>query len=178
MTIWRIAIDTDSQVLTISKLKNEIVVHVKAEFAEQLRATLKSLAFERKIESFRLRIKDIRDNYIAHFNLDRHLRPTPEEVKEDKAVLDELKSYTNVANDYFNFLCFGKRRALLPWGYISESSDSLDVDDILSRIARDSPVLNAPEINPGLWSRIRQGLPHEEIDTINRYRRKFNLPDV
>ena len=48
ITIWRIAIDTDSQVLTISKLKNEIAEHVKVEYAEQLRAALKSLAFEEK----------------------------------------------------------------------------------------------------------------------------------
>ena len=179
MVISRIAIDTDPDVLTLNKLKIEIVGHIKAEYAEPLRATLKPLAFERAIESFRSRIRDIRDNYIAHFNQGRHLRPTPRELlKEDKEILSELKSYTNIANNYFDFLCFGRRKAVLPWGYNSEPSDSLDIDDILFRIARDSPILNAPESNPALWSSIRQGLSLEEIDTLNEYRRKFKLSEI
>ncbi len=178
MIIWRTTVDTHPDVLTLNKLKNKIMTQVKPEHITQLRSALKQLAVERAIMSFEPRIRDIRMNYIAHLNLNRHVRPTAEVLKEAREILDELKRYTKVINIYFEFPCFGQGRALLPWGYVSEPEDSLDIDIILSRIARDSPILNAPENNPGLWTGIRQSLSHEELDALNHYRRKFSLPEI
>lgn len=177
LIIWRVAVDDDRRVLTLGKLMKLIATQIKPEFRDALSSIENLRAHDNAIDDFRGKIEYIRHNYVAHINHERHVRPTAEELKEDSVVLDELKGYASKICDYFDFLSFGLRRDLYLWGNSSDLRDPLNVAGILSKIAHDSPILNAPETNPDFWADIRQSLSQEEVDTLNDYRRRFSLPE-
>lgn len=178
LLIWQTCVDTDPQVLTIRKLKNQIFEHAINEKLSLLGKEFKQKAFDEKVTAFEEKVKDIRDNYVAHLNSERHLQFTQDNLKDDKTILDELKSYTDIINEYFQFLCFSNYFSLLPWDYSSETNKSLDIDNILSTIARDSYILNAPETNQPLWKDIKDELSQSDIETLNQFREMFNLPKI
>jgi hypothetical protein len=72
----------------------------------------------------------------------------------------------------------------LPIGYYPEVMRPVDFDsrsdieELLDNVAEDSPVLNMPERDPDYWSLVSKGYSEQEVETLNRYRVKFGLPEV
>lgn len=179
LIIWRIGIDAGERGLTLRKLKNQVMQKfIRSEHKEQFGSEWRKLGGEQSINSFTQRITDIRNNYIAHFNLTKHTEPNPDELRERTEMLKELMGYRDILNSYFDLLCLGNRRALLPWDYLIEAKKQLDIDHILSVIAKDSAILNTPERNSALWPAIRESLTAHQIDFLNDYRKSFGLPTV
>ena len=53
-----------------------------------------------------------------------------------------------------------------------------DLEDILDSIARNSFLLNMPEEHPDRWGHHRKRLGKKELDLLNKYRVKFDLPEL
>jgi hypothetical protein len=53
-----------------------------------------------------------------------------------------------------------------------------DIEEALDAVARNSALLNLPEQEPDMWGFQRTRLTEAEVVQLNRYRRKFGLPEV
>jgi len=183
MILWRVSVDNSNKDgLTLEQLKNQILKHLSEEnYKKQFRIILKNSKFDKDISEFRDKITFIRMNYIAHFNRQKNLNPTPEQIKERIILLSDLKKYSNTVNSFFDLLCFGNGRGLLlseynpnviyPVGFDSRS----DIEKLLDNIAKNSTVLNLPEQNVNSWNNYRKKLSKEELKDFNRFRVKFGL---
>ena len=53
-----------------------------------------------------------------------------------------------------------------------------DIEIILDKVAQESPVLNMPEKNPRAWGNWKKQFSEEDMEAINTFRKKFELPAV
>jgi len=186
MIVWRVAVDNSfGEGLTLQQLKNEIFQHLREEnHRDQFRKALKEIGFESATSTFRPKIKEIRHNYIAHFNLGRRVNPTPEQIRQRTLLFSELKKCCDTLNSFFDLLCFSHQRAVLPIEYHPDVLHPAgvdrrsDVELLLDSLARDSFFLRFPEEDPDFWSLYRKNLTERQIETLNQYRAKFGLPGV
>ena len=175
MTIWRIAVDTSADGLTLQKFKNQICQHVRDDkYSKLLNSSIKQKQLDKTIKVLGPKIEEIRHNFIAHLNLLQHTDPTSSKLYETPLVLSELEQYQRTVNEYFEILCFSSFRALLPWEYSSDDVND-EIDDLLLNVARHSTLINAPEKNPYLWPGIRDSLTDIQVEILNNYRSKLGL---
>jgi hypothetical protein len=179
MVIWRVAVDSHSDGLTLQKLKKQILQNLKDDgLKREFRRLLKEIQFEEKIKNLKPAIQEIRHNYIAHFNLGKHVSPTPKQIEERTIRFSELKKFRNALNSLFDLLCFG-HNAVLPFDYFQlPGNRPTDIEKLLDGVARDSGILNVPEIDLYTWPSRREKLKREDLELINKYRIKFGLPEV
>lgn len=188
MTLWRTVIDNSyADGLTLQQLKNDMFENQRIKTAadrQAFRKILKDIDFEKTLQNFRPTVEEIRHNYIGHFNLDKHLHPTTEDIAARKLVFSELVHLKDMTNLFFRALCFGHTKMVLPIAYDETvkhpvGSDSrTDIERILDSLAKQSVLLNLPEKQPLRWKHRRERLSEENMEVINRYRRKFGMPTV
>ncbi|SRR6266498_2037789 len=179
MIIWRIAVDERNEGLNLQRFKNLICQHVQDhKYARLLKDSIRQKQLDKEIKALGLKIQQIRHNFIAHMNLTQHIDPNSSELSQKPLVLSEIEQYQRTVNEYFELLCFGKPRALLPWEYPSDNLQEDDIDRLLVTVAQHSTLINAPENNPYLWPGIRDSLTASQIEIVNKYRSKLGLPLV
>lgn len=98
--------------------------------------------------------------------------------------IKELEKLKDKLNFILDILSFNVEHEVLPLPY-SESvirpkgvEHRSDIDAILDSIAKNSAVLNMPEGLPEMWKYTKESYDEEGIKIINKYRKKFNLPEV
>jgi hypothetical protein len=176
MIIWRIAVDTRTEGLTVQKFKNQICQHVRDEkYCKLLNNSIKQKQLDKEIKALGPKIEKIRHNFIAHLNLLQHTNPTLTELSRKPLVLTEIEQYQKTVNEYFELLCVGNFRELLPWEYASNDVSEDDIDRLLVNIAQKSTLINVPEKNPHLWPGIRASLTESQVEILNKYRSKLGL---
>jgi hypothetical protein len=176
MTLWRVAVDTDENVLTLQKFKNQICRHVQdKKYCKLLKDSLKQRNLDTEIKLLNPKIEEIRHNFIAHLNILQHTAPASSKLFQEPLVFSEIEQYQKVVNEYFEVLCFKNFRALLPWEYMSDEASNDEIDNLLINIARCSTLVNAPEKNPYLWPGIRDSLTDSHLEILNKYRSKSDL---
>jgi hypothetical protein len=187
LIIWKVVVDNAfGEGITLQQFRNEIIQHIQRnEYREEFKKMLKDIDFEKTVSIFNSKIREIRHNYVAHLNLAKHISPTPEEIKQRSLLFDELKKYCGIINSFFDILCFGHQKALLPIEYHPDvihpaGIDSRsDIEKLLDDVARNSDILNMPEKYPDNWAMlIRNQLFSENLTILNKYRRKFGLSAV
>lgn len=181
MTIWRIGVDSRSEGLTLGQLKNCISQNLRSEaYKIEFHKHVKEIQFEKTVSRIEPAIEEIRHNYIAHFNLDKHINPSPAELKERTLLFSEAKRFRNSLNAMFELLCFGHVYGVLPIDYLCPPKEkSTDIEQLLDSVVRDSGILNLPEKDPNIWPMLREKWKKENvIGIINEYRLKFGLPEV
>jgi len=180
MTIWRIGVD-EKDSFTIRQLKSSISRNLKNEnYKIEFKKLVKEIQFEETVSRIKPFIREIRHNYIAHFNLQKHVNPTSAEIKERTLLFSELKSFRNALNKMFELLCFGHISGVLPIDYqCPPKSKSTDIDQLLDSVVQNSGIINLPEKDPAIWPMLREKWVKENIiGIINGYRIKFGLPEV
>ena len=186
LIIWRVGVDNVyREGLTLQQLKNQIFQCLSNEdYHTQLKDEFKSGYFDGKISNLESKISEIRHNYIAHYNLAKHVNPTPEQIKKRTLFFSELKQYQNTLKEYFDLLCFGAQKLPLHPDYHPDVihpagvENRSDIERLLDNVARESDLLNLPEINSYHWEAFRQNLSDESIRILNDYRAKFGLPQL
>lgn len=177
LIIWKVAVDNKEEGLTLQQIKNKILQHLRKEdYRDQFRRALKNVDFEKTVSTFKHKITHIRHNYIAHFNLNANVNPTPEQIRERTLLFPELKKYRDIIKSFFDLLCFGHRKALKPIEY--EYDNCSDIEQLLDNFAKDSALLNLPEKEPDYWPIHRENLSEQELEILNKYRTKFGLSEV
>lgn len=185
LIIWRVAVDTSDEGLSLPQLKNQLMRHIRNNRSRaQIGKAFNAGKHEEHLNEMRVKIEHLRHNYIAHFNRVRNTRPTDEDIKERTLFFEELKNYQVSVNSYFNFLCFGRQRMLYPLEYNpttlwpAGTDTRIDIQQILDLVAISSPFMNFPEINPVLWESYRKNLSDEEKQIMKEYRQKAGLDEL
>lgn len=184
MAVWRIAVDSDSDVLTLRHLKNQITQNMRTDgLKAELIALLKQIGFEKTVGIVTPKIRAIRCNYLAHNNREKNTRPTPQDIKDRKLSFTDLQSVMESLARLFEPLCFAQRKALVTpdyddWEYDVPVDNRTDIEKLLDEIAKSSPLLNMPERDARLWVIMKADKSPDDLQVINTYRAKFGLPAV
>lgn len=186
LTIWRVLIDnSNSEGLTLNQLKNKIMKNFREkETISEFKENHKLLEIEEDIYELKDKVKNIRNNHIAHFNLEINEKITKKKLYDQKISFKEIKSIEKYIINYFNLLCFGYQRSVYPIEYhpnIEKSpgyDDRIDIEIILDNIVRDSVYLNDERVPVTIFSNLVKNLDNKDIEIINFYREKFELKPV
>lgn len=180
LIISKLTTDTGTECLSIRRFKNWVREQVKEEYREALDRLLKQHKFDKAIQTTQKKIKDIRDNFIAHLTVDENLHPKI--VGQLNVSLQEVRSISEELNRLFNTLCFGIEHSLLPLEYnpavqhpVGVDSRS-DVEHILDLLVQDSAFFKM--IEEPSWEMEKEVLSPEIIEVLNQYRRKFGKSEV
>jgi hypothetical protein len=178
MIVWRIAVDTGGDSLTLNRFKNEIFQHLRDDQTKKdLGARIRNDGFEIKITGLKEKVNHARHNYLAHLNREAHITPDERRIAQNAVSLNELRSLRDALRDLFDVLGFEHLYVLWPWGYLDgqRQRQSTDIDRLLDGIAKESYLLNMPEYNPEVWEMKSLNLSQRELGIINDYRPKFGL---
>jgi len=179
MSVWRLWLDPDTRSLTLRRFSEDVGKHLRSKYRQEFNTALADLKWdERALE----RVEKFRNKRMAHFDSKCNL--SPEVRRTLRLVLPDLTKLRDTLNSLFEILCFDRGRAMLPPYYDPKVQHPRDMDPrsdvevILDKIARNSPRLNMPEEQPQVWPFFRENLSEDELQALNEYRRKFELPEV
>lgn len=186
LAIWRIAVDTGGDFLTLRSLKNEIFKNIRSggphddgDIKAALAKALKDSKFEEAVSDVEESVRDLRHTYIAHL---RRERATGAELRtSDFLPVVRIEQITEVIKAKLNILAFYQRFPYLPIQYDPSvrEADGLrqepDIDILLTRLAEESKILHSPETSPLQWPHRKKRMSSEHLDQINYYREKLGL---
>jgi hypothetical protein len=177
LIITKLATDKGEDLHTLRQFRNWVLKQIKSEYRFDFRQKLKKVKFDLGAEKIFNKAKDLRDFVIAHLNRDK-LEQLPD------LNLSELEKLRDKLNSLFDALCFNVEYEMLPLSYSERAihpkgvDHRTDIEVILDLIAKNSDLLNMPEHSPEVWNYHKEIYDEEAIKIINKYRKKFNLPEV
>lgn len=182
--IWKITIDPDRKVITLSKFQSYMVKNIKDNHKASLFKSLKTLNYKVNIDDIDAVIKEIRHNYVAHFNFKKNTRPTKEDIENRKIDWQELVKVTKSIVCLFNVLSFNQFSAYF-FQYHPGVTDAYgskhqnDIEDLLDSIAFNSELVNMPERQSTYWEAAgHSAVSIEDRKLINFYRSKMKLKEI
>jgi len=181
LIISKLTSDTSKDFLTLPRFKNWLGKQIKEEYRNSFNRSLRENRFNKAIDASLEKVKCIRDNFIAHLIVDENLRPKiPEDIEIS---LREVNTICKQLNSLFAVLCFGEERLMVPIDYSPivqhpvGSDPRSDIEYLLDLIVQDSYLFKMPEESP-YWEIEKEHLDPEAINIINKYRKKFGIPEV
>ncbi len=180
MIASRTIVEGGGDSLTLRNFKRDIVMNTQDDQTkQQVIARLGIVDFDKRIRALEGTVRDIRNNFLAHLDKIQQMMP-PHSRTIPNLTFSEMQSLIEAAFDLFNALSFDSY--YVPWlhEYRDEvrNAQQTDVERLLDHVAKSSFLLNLPESDPEVWERRRLKLSPEEIELLNQYRRKFDLPEV
>jgi len=183
LAIWGLVFDRRS--CTLLKVKMHLFDTLQDEQAKEALDEVLRVEFPEGWESaFRKKIEEIRHNYVAHYNLRKHIRPLPAEIEKRKLTLSDLEAAKDKVVGLFDILALNVSYSVMPPEYDPSVSfparedKRTDIERILDHLARESYTLNLPERNPVQWMYREAHLTQEEREQLNHFRRRFGLPGI
>ncbi|MEK7727814.1 MAG: hypothetical protein AAB354_05330, partial [candidate division KSB1 bacterium] len=81
LIIWKVAVDNDFEKgVTLQKFKGRILKHLRNDvLLKEFKKALKETDFKKAFPIYESKILELRHNYIAHLNLEKHTKPTSQE---------------------------------------------------------------------------------------------------
>jgi len=177
--VTRMATDEGSEWLTISAFRDFVRDALRPGFLDEYYAQLKAHRFAKRHRAVLEKIRHNRNAWLAHLRKTEALQGG---VASSHAVsLAEIETVSEELRALFDLLCFGYGHGTLPLDYDPcvrhpiASDPRCDIERLLDGLAKDSPLLNMPEQQPAFWHDYRAGLSEQELDEVNKYRRKFAM---
>jgi len=171
LTITNFFEEGDNRTLTFRNLKKWIKKNRRAEVEPEMTVYISDLKPATDIADIRERAKRVRDNIIAHLNLQVAIDvPTRAKVGID---LRELRKLLDETTQLVDKLFFGHGRSMLYPEYMPgmkhpEGMDPRsDIEYFLDSLARDSAVLRMPEKRPKFWPHYAKNITLEDRATFN-----------
>lgn len=181
LTITRLATDQGSNLVTLRRFKNSVRKWVKPEYAESFHEQLKISWFDHEVEHLLEMAKQMRTHQIAHTTQD-YFSGNIDFHRPDKLALEKMR---DALNSLLQALSFNVQHMMLPLPYIDGVgrpqglSPYTDIENILDNIAKNSILLNMPEVSQERWYWHKKlKMKEEDLVIVNSYRKKFNLPLV
>jgi AbiU2 len=176
--ITKLTTDSGDGALTIYQCRNRIMTMLRPELVDSFRKQLKDAKFDKARKELRERARDLRDGRVAHLLL--------KDVQNGSVLslgVADLEALVSEAEKLYRPLLFGASATFLPFPYDPavrppNPATETDVERILRLFARDSYVLNEPERNARWWPELRKRKTDEEIEFINRWRKRVGLPEA
>jgi hypothetical protein len=175
LQITKLVTDSDAGSQTLRQFRNFMATAIQETYQEEYGKLLKEVKFDSRTEQLIAAAKTVRDERIAHWD------PQPEQVS---LTFGEIKEIAKEMTEVFEAAAFdvGYRYRIFAYDPTippPQGSDGRsDIERILDSVARDSPVLHLPEVNPIAWPHTRQGWSAETIGVFNRYRHRCDLPEA
>ena len=174
--------DTGQNVHSIKLFKNQIMKwtwHDPQKHA-LFKQTLQERKFDQQTRSTAKRIREIRNNRLAHRLLDSQ-NGLPKQLLTGLS-LGDLRQLFYAAHTLFGAISFGSTYCtlagdLIP-GTIGGQPKRSCLDKVLDAVLRDSDLVKQPELRTAYWNFERQYLPPEEIEIMNRMRQRIGLPEA
>lgn len=173
--------DTGPDVHTIRNFKDRIAKgpwldqHMHHLFTE----TFQEREFDHNTNVIAERVKEIRHNYIAHRLVDMHTALPKQELSGVK--LQELRQLLDATHSLFSALSFGGAYATLAGdfmpGTVGGKPRRTCLDEVLDAVLRDSYFVNEPERDQW-WHEMRKRMSPEELELLNKYRKRVGLPEA
>jgi hypothetical protein len=184
LILTRLTTDQDSDCYTLVRFHNWVVQSLRPEHSEAVFARLREADFSRRTEKVLKKVKDIRNDLIAHLKVSTgeqgHLTP-PEHAGVS---LTQLKTLRDDVVSQFDALSFGcgyhtwvlQYSPLVTRPHATDARS--DVERVLDSVAKDSALFNLPESRPDYWPIARATLGPQAVEGLNAYRRKLGFPDA
>ena len=182
MVIWRVSVDPSSDTLTIKSLRSHLRRHLREKFRADLDAELRQVNYKKEARAIEGRIDKLRNTYLAHLDSSARFPPSTEDARRTAVYLSDLRTMALKLEQFYDVLCLGHGRDIHILDYHPKIEYPLphqtDIEDLLDLVARNSAIVNMPELQAGFWPHHRQSLATEDLQLINRYRVRFKLPEV
>jgi hypothetical protein len=187
MIICRIALDSSPDALTLRQLKNEMLRYVREDSVvtrQELKAFFKQADFEARVSALEKNVQEIRNNYLAHFDREWNLNPSPNRASVS---FTDLKSLLSALEQLLRLLSLNVEMMLWYWDYLDYAPNvympkgrtpTSDIDELLDAVARQSDLLNLPENSPFGMDDWGSELSDSDLALLNQYRSKFGLPEI
>lgn len=174
LTVTKLVTDQAGDLSTLLQFKNQVVKFIKTEYRDSLIEMLKQNKFDNNIRLMLDTATSIRNSRIAHLKIDTIFS---DQVKRLK--IDELVELAKILNSLLQTLSFNVEQLMIPLPYSEYVRQNTDIEKILDNIALNSNIIKMPEIIPSdAWVRHKKKMNQSEINTLNDYRKKFNLSEV
>jgi hypothetical protein len=176
--ITKLTTDIGDNALTINRCRNLVMEMLRPELVQTFRKQLKEARFNKTRNELRKRARDLRDARVAHLLL--------EDVRNGTVLslsFADLEALVSEAEKLYRPLLFGASATFLPFPYdpavrVPNVATETDIERILRLFARDSYILNEPELNAHWWPVLRNRKTDEEIQFINHWRKRVGLPEA
>lgn len=171
--------DSGPDVCPIPWFKNRLMNDlVKPEYKDSLRERLRRVKLDERTKHALHKVERIRNARIAHLQ-HNYVRM----LDTDRILLGELRALRDHVLELVGALSFNEDHCAGPPGYdstkLSHGTDQrTDLEKILDDIAARSSLIRLPEDHPDLWPARRAILTDEELEIVNRYRKRLDLPEV
>jgi hypothetical protein len=180
LTITKLATDQGSDPSTLPRFKNWVLSKINTQYSLEFQNWLKKTRFDIEIKRLLEKAKRIRSSIIAHLN--KGLLFRVEDIEQ--ITISELVRLKDKLIVVIDALSFNVGFKMLPLCYAEdivrpkETEYQSDIDEILDSIAQKSGTLNMPEKYPEAWNYMKKSYSEEAIKILNKYRKKFKLPEV
>ena len=175
LLITKLTTDQGRDIRTLTRFKNKVLGMVKPEYTKAFQKRLKMMKFDQKTQDLLEKVSRLRDTRIAHFTNTFFQEYNDPTMKQESVVFSEILALRDELNTLFHALSFGIKHGTLPASYETGHSD---IKDILNSLVQTSGLLNMPERHPDLWQQEQVRLTKPQLEQLNFYRRRFNLPEI
>jgi hypothetical protein len=165
----------DSSGYTIHKFKDKLQKLWFLDIEQRsLCSRLNSFEFSKKVESLLDQLTDLRHKIIAH----RDSRIVAGSLSIPGLTIKDLRAIYSETEALFAACSFhaGYNTSLYLEGTVAGKPIEKDIERIMNLLVKHSPWLNQPEIKAQFWPAIRQHESQADLDELNRWRAKFDLP--
>jgi hypothetical protein len=169
--------DEEKDAHTLLKFKNTVLNHLCTDSLKlAYRKKLKQSKLDKQLSPIRTKITRLRDKVIAHRILDTqgHL----ESLHVEGVGISELRSVFEDTKRLFDTCCFGSEylTTLYPPYTVGGKPVKKDIEELLEFVVKNSYWLNEPEHKAQFWQKLKPYRPIKDIEELNKWRIKFNLP--
>lgn len=183
MSIWRIVIDTGSDVLALRSFKNELMQNAQDDAKSLIADRISTVDFDNRVATVEKRVRELRKHWLAHL-IKEVVSVAQAEGKGMPIIpVDQLKVVRNAVNELISALSFDSGRAFtyLPYSetviHPIGTDPRSDIEKILDHLAQGSPVFSMPEKQPEYWQHhARKAFTNDELARYNEYRTKLGFP--
>lgn len=186
LKMYIVIVDSNKSSSNIANLRSMIIKNAKSEnIKSAILRDLKQIDFDKKIKAFKEKIILMRNKYFAHIDADWRNNIQGIALRDLALEFNELKMVASNINTFFEYLCLSEGRSPYYSEYapdemfINRSDVISDIEEILLMLARESDLLNMPEVQPEFWPHFKEAnISSKELAIFNDYRKKFGLPEV
>jgi hypothetical protein len=182
--IYALTDDQSHDAHTLWRFRDRIIHDfdwIHEEDCESFQRALKGAKFDQQIKPVRDRVREIRHTFIAH----RLLAPQRSDLARELpgVSLAELRELYDQTERLFRCCSFGSWPMTPCLDYMTQDGEGKPIapqslEGVFDSIAKDSEFVNEPERRAPYWTHIRRTKSEEQLQAMNRFRKKFGLPDA
>jgi len=162
---------------TLLKFRNTVLSHLCTDSLKfEYRKILNQTKMDKQLVPIRKKILRMRNDVVAHRFLNNQGQLKAQHI--EGVNISELRKIFEDTKRIFETCCFGSEyiTSLYPPNVPGYKPHEKDIEEILHLIVKNSYWLSQPERHAPFWQNIKPNKPIKDIEELNKWRTKFNLP--